>query len=300
MPRPAIAPVEDRRLLAIGLILAALLGFTGIDTCAKWLILEGVPTAEVVFVRYLVNLLLVIALTLPIGEPLVPTRNFGALALRGGFLLLSTVLNFVALRHLPLTVTSALMFTSPLWVTALSIPMLGEQVGPRRWAAILVGFLGVLVVTRPWTGAVHWAVAFSLGAALSAALYSLLTRRLAGRDSTATQQFYAALVAAIGMAPLALADWAWPRSAAGWTAFLMIGVFGWVGHQCLIIAHRFAPASALAPFAYSQIVYMAASSWLIFQQPPDRWLVAGASIVVASGLYIWLRERALARGNRSG
>ena len=109
MPRPAIAPVEDRRLLAIGLILAALFAFTGIDTCAKWLILEGVPTAEVVFVRYLVNLLLVIALTLPLGEPLVATRNLGALALRGGFLLLSTILNFVALRHLPLTVTSAPM-----------------------------------------------------------------------------------------------------------------------------------------------------------------------------------------------
>jgi drug/metabolite transporter (DMT)-like permease len=142
---------------------------------------------------------------------------------------------------------------------------------------------------------VHWAVAFSLGAALSGALYSLLTRRLAGRDSTATQQFYAALVATIGMAPLALADWAWPRTPAGWTAFLLIGVFGWLGHQCLIIAHRFAPASALAPFAYGQIVYMAASSWLIFHQPPDGWLVVGASIVVASGLYIWLRERALAR-----
>ena len=110
MPTPAIAPVEDRRLLAIGLILAALLAFTGIDTCAKWLILEGVPTAEVVFVRYLGNLLLVIALTLPLGEPFVATRNLGALALRGGFLLLSTILNFVALRHLPLTVTSAIMF----------------------------------------------------------------------------------------------------------------------------------------------------------------------------------------------
>ena len=79
----------------------------------------------------------------------------------------------------------------------------------------------------------------------------------------------------------------------------MIGVFGWLGHQFLIIAHRFAPASALAPFTYVQIVYMAASSWLIFHQPPDGWLVVGASIVVASGLYIWLRERALARGNRS-
>ena len=103
--------------------------------------------------------------------------------------------------------TAAIVFSGPLWICLLSIPLLGEQVGPRRWAAIVVGFCGVLVVTRPWSGAVHWAVALSIGAALCGALYSILTRLLAGRDSTGTQQFYAALVATLGTAPLALADW---------------------------------------------------------------------------------------------
>ncbi len=299
MPARAVrplAPIEDRRLRGIALMMLALLGFTGIDTCAKWLVEDGMPTAQVVFVRYLGHLFLVIGFALPFGERFLRTGNFGALAVRGVFLLLSTILNFAALGFLPLTMTAAIAFSGPLWVCLLAIPLLGERVGPRRWAAILVGFLGVLVVTRPWTGPLHWAVAMSIGAALSGACYSLMTRMLAGRDSTTTQQFYAALIATLGTAPLALADWTWPGGAASWFAFFAIGAFGWASHQLLIIAHRFAPASTLAPMAYVQIIYMTASSWIIFAQPPDVWVIAGAAIVAASGLYIWLRERSLARG----
>lgn len=296
MPKPvSIAPREDRRLLGIGLIMLALLGFTGIDTCAKWLVLHGIPTPEVVFMRYAMALVLVVALALPAGEPLARSGNLGALVLRGMVLLGSTVLNFWAIGYLPLTMTSAIMFTSPLWVCLLSIPLLGEAVGPRRWAAILIGFCGILVVTRPWSGTMHWAVGLSMAAALCGAFYSIFTRRLAGHDSTATQQFYAVLVASVAMAPFALADWAWPKDPVSWVAFLAIGCFGWASHQVLIIAHRFAPASTLAPFSYSQIVWMVASSWLIFAQPPDAWVLVGAGIVVASGLYIWLRESSLSR-----
>ena len=304
MPKPpagparalhAIAPIEDRTLRGIALMLVALAAFTGIDTCAKWLVLDGLPTTEVVFVRYLVHLVLVISFALPLGERYLRTDNPGAVIVRGGFLLFSTILNFAALNYLPLTTTGAIFFSGPLWVCLLSIPLLGEQVGPRRWAAIGVGFLGVMVVTRPWAGPVHWAVIFSVGAALCGALYSILTRRLAGRDSATTQQFYAALVATIGTAPLALPVWNWPSNPASWLAFFAIGGFGWGGHQVLITAHRFAPASTLAPIGYAQMLYMIASSWLIFSQPPDVWVIAGAAIVAASGLYIWLRERSLAR-----
>ncbi len=289
-----LAPIEDRKLAAIGLVVAALLGFSGIDTCAKWLVLHGMATPEVVFVRYFGHLALVMGLALPFGERILRTRNLGTILLRGGLLLMSTALNFTALFYLPLTLTSAIGFSAPLWICLLSIPILDERVGRRRWAAILVGFCGILVVTRPWTGSMHWAVALSMAAALCGALYSILTRLLAGRDSTATQQFYAALIATLGTAPFAFADWSWPQQASSWLAFVMIGIFGWLGHQLVIIAHRFAPASVLAPFVYVQILYMAASSWLIFGQPPDVWVIVGAGIVGASGLYIWLRERALA------
>jgi drug/metabolite transporter (DMT)-like permease len=295
MPQRQVAPIENRTLRGILLMLVALLGFSGIDTCAKWLVLAGLPTAEVVFVRYLGHLLLVLAIALPSRESFLRTGNPGAVLVRGAFLLFSTVLNFAALGYLPLTTTAAIFFSSPLWICLLSIPLLGEEVGPRRWVAMFVGFLGVLVVTRPWAGPMHPAMLLSIGAALCGALYSILTRMLAGRDSATTQQFYAGLVATVGMAPLALPGWVWPSGVASWLAFLAIGLFGWGSHQVLIMAHRFAPASTLAPVGYTQMLYMIASSWIIFAQPPDGWVLAGAAIVAASGLYIWLRERALAR-----
>lgn len=297
-PAP-VAPVEDRALAGIGLVLGAYLAFTGIDTCAKWLVLHGLPTPEVAFVRYAVHLAIVLAIGFATAERIWVTTSLGALSLRATVLLGSTLLNFVAVFYLPLTITSALMFSAPLWICLLSIPLLGEEVGWRRWAAMLVGFSGILIVARPWTGELHWAVFLSLGAALCASVYAILTRRLAGRDSTNTQQFYAGLIATVGMAPLALLDWAWPTELASWAALALIGVFGWGGHQLLTIAHRYAPASTLAPFSYAQIVYMTASSWVIFAQPPDRWVIVGAAVVAGSGLYIWLRERALvARGRK--
>jgi drug/metabolite transporter (DMT)-like permease len=120
-----------------------------------------------------------------------------------------------------------------------------------------------------------------------------VTRRLAGVDTTNTQQLYAGLVATIGVAPMAFLDWTWPEGRLAWTLFLAMGVFGWLGHQMLVIAHRYAPASFLAPFIYVQLIFMTASSWLVFSQPPSVWILAGAPVVMASGFYIWWRERAL-------
>jgi drug/metabolite transporter (DMT)-like permease len=288
-----VTPVEDRTLRAILLMLLAMLGFTGIDTCAKWLVTHGMAAPQVAFVRYAVHLGIVLAVGLTAGERLWKTGNPGAISLRALALLGSTLLNFMAVFYLPLTMTAALMFSAPLWICLLSIPLLGEQVGMRRWIALFVGFLGILIVARPWSGHLHWAIFLSLGAAVCGALYAILTRRLAGRDSTHTQQFYVGFVATLGMAPLALAGWTWPQDAASWVALCLIGCFGWGGHQVLTIAHRYAPASTLAPFNYVQMIYMTVSSWVIFAQPPDRYVLLGAAVVAASGIYIWLRERAL-------
>jgi drug/metabolite transporter (DMT)-like permease len=157
----------------------------------------------------------------------------------------------------------------------------------------VVGLIGVLVDIRPGTSAFHPAAILSLLAATCGAGYSLLTRRLAGIDSTWTQNFYAAAVATACMLPFALQSWVWPVDWRSWLAFGLIGLFGFVGHLLLTEAHRLAPASTLAPFSYTQILWMTASSWLLFGQPPDTAIYVGAPIVVLSGLYIWLRERAL-------
>jgi drug/metabolite transporter (DMT)-like permease len=291
-----IAPIEDRRLLGIGLVLAAFLCFTTIDTSAKWMTTHGLPTLEVVFVRYSVHFALIAGLILPrYGRVLLRTGNLRLELLRGLALLGSTVANFFAIRHLPLTVTGSILFSVPLIVCAVSVPLLKEYVGWRRWMAIIVGFGGVLLIIRPGSEAFSPFVVFSLIAVTCYAFYNIGTRMLAGVDAASTQQFYAALIATVCIAPFAFDEWTWPQEPSSWVAFAAIGVAGAVGHQIYTIAQRFAPASTLAPFIYVQIIYLSASSWLIFDQPPDVWIFIGAPLVVGSGLYIWLRERQLSR-----
>jgi drug/metabolite transporter (DMT)-like permease len=292
----AVKPIEDRRLFAIGLMLAALLCYTIIDTCAKLMVQAGMPSMEVVFVRYAGQFILVLALFLPReGKALFATSNLKLELGRGLFLLGSTICNFIAVVYLPLTITSAISFTMPLILCALSIPLLGETVGWRRWLAIGVGFTGVLIIVRPGTEAFHPAVLLSLGTAVFSALYNLSTRRLAGVDTTTTQQFYASGVATLCIAPFSFGGWIWPSDPLIWTLFVGIGVAALIGHLFITTAHRYAPASVLAPFGYLQIILMTASSWLVFNQPPDVWIYVGAPIVIASGLYIWLRERQLSK-----
>jgi drug/metabolite transporter (DMT)-like permease len=289
-----IPPVEERGSLGISLILLAFLLFTAIDTSAKWLAIAGIPTTEIIFVRYAVHFALIVGFFLPVRRgALMRTKNIKLEVLRGLALLGSTICNFLALQHLPLTMTASISFTMPLILCALSVPLLGESVGWRRWSAIGVGFIGILIIVRPGTTGFHPAAILSLLGAISSAFYFLLTRRLAGVDSAATQQFYTALIAVICVIPFALGKWVWPSDAASWVAFAVMGLAGMLGHQLSTIAHRFAPASTLAPFIYIQIVYMSASSWIFFQQPPDIWIFVGAPIIIGSGLYIWLRERHL-------
>jgi drug/metabolite transporter (DMT)-like permease len=287
-------------MTAIAFMLVASLMFTGIDTCAKWLVLTGVPAFTVVFVRYFTHLSLVTSLSLPSQRRrLFSTGKPWLEAARGASLLGATICNFEAVRFLPLTLTAAILFTVPLWICALSIPILGERVGIRRWMAILVGLCGAIIASRPWSAEFHWAVLFSFGAALCTAFYSILTRLLAGVDATSTQQFYAAMFATLGIAPIALLNWGWPAAAVDWLAFALIGLFGWTGHQFLTIAHRYAPASALAPFMYAQMIYMTASSWIVFHTPPNSWVLTGAALVLGAGFYVWLRERQLAKTGRT-
>jgi drug/metabolite transporter (DMT)-like permease len=291
----AAAPREERKLLGIILLMGAVTCFTMIDSCAKWLV-QSLPPMEVVFVRYAGHLLLVLLFYLPLyGGSLfrtaAPKREFW----RASMLLGSTVLNFTAVQFLPLATTASIAFTIPLWVTALSIPLLGEKVGPRRWAAIVIGFVGVLVVVRPGLTGFHWATLLSLGTALCASLYMIETRKLAGVDATATLQFYAALLATVIIAPFALMVWVWPEGWVNWTVFCMIGFWGWLGHQLLTIAYRYAGASLLAPFGYLQLLPMTLAGYLFFNDRPDQWVFIGAGIVVSSGLYVWYREQQLSK-----
>ena len=291
-----IAPIEDRRSLGIGLLLFAQIFFATLDTSAKVLAVAGLPTTEIVFVRYFVHVVLALALFLPVnGWELFRSSNWPLELLRGLSLLGVTFGNFLAMRYLPLTVTGAVIFTMPLLVTLLSIPMLGEKVGWRRMLAVAAGFVGVLIIIRPGTAAFHPAALIALAAALSAALYTIFTRKLAGVDSPATQQVYSGVIALTCITPFAFEGWVWPSDGLTWFAFCAAGVAGMIAHLLNTIALRYAPPSLLAPFSYTELLLLALASWLIFQEPPDIWFYCGAPIIIGSGLYIWLRERRLRR-----
>lgn len=292
MARPE--PGNEHTLTGIGLILLAFVFFTGIDSSAKWLAQAGLPILQVVFLRYAMHLVLAGTVLLPrAGLGAFRTQRPGLEILRAFCLMASSAANLTAVSILPLTVTGSINFTMPLMITALSVPFLGERVGWRRWTAIGVGLAGILVIVRPGSDIFQPAAILPLLGAFFAGLYFLLTRTLSRYDSIATQQIYAALIATIVFAPLALSNWVWPSDPVTWVVFFGIGTVGFIGHQLSTTAHGLAPASVLAPFGYTQIVWLTAVSWVVFDDPPDVWIYLGAPIIIGSGLYIWLRERQL-------
>ncbi|MEN3792057.1 DMT family transporter [Fulvimarina sp. MAC3] len=291
---------EDRVVLAVGMMLLAYLGFSGIDTSAKWLGTVGLPALQIGFMRYFVHFVISTGLIAKDGIHIDRFRSerFGLVLLRSAFLAASTCANFFAVRYLPLTLTATIMFSSPIIICALSGPILGEKVGPWRWGAIALGFVGVIVAIRPFEADFHWAVFLSLIGALSVALYTLLTRKLSGRVHHETMQFYSGLVGTVCLAPFAFYFWEMPETWLSTMLLVAIGIFGWFGHEMLTRAHGYADASALTPFTYVFIIYLTIASILVFGEWPGPWTILGAAIVAGSGMVIWFRERRLEKKRR--
>lgn len=290
MSEPDGTAEARRRLVGIGLMIAAFATFALLDASAKYLV-ASIGTGLVVFARYAFSLVFVaLWLAHQGGVPLLATRHLGLQVARGLLLVVSTGTNFFALHYLQLAQTSAIAFSNPLWVCALSPLLLGEKVGARRWLAVIVGFLGVVMIIRPGTAAFHWAMLVSLASALSTAVYQIATRRVGAADRAITSLFYVSLVGTLAAAPLPPLDWVRPE-AWHWWLLPLLGVFGSAGHYMLIQAHRLAPAPVLAPFVYSQIIWMTLIGYLAFADVPDAMTLAGGAVVVASGLYVLYRER---------
>jgi drug/metabolite transporter (DMT)-like permease len=279
------------RLTGIGLISLTYVCFALLDGSAKWLV-QSVPVLMVVWLRFLSHTLIASALLFPLrGRALLRTSHLRWHLARGLMFVAMTGMNFWALQYLQLTVTAAIFFTVPLLIALLSAPLLGERLDARRWAAILLGFAGVLVIVRPGSAAFHPAMLLSMVNALLYAAFNMMTRKLAAYDSPETIQFLPAAVASVLLAPFALAAWQSPPGWFEWLLLGLMGVFGGTGHHLLAMAHRYAPASILAPFLYQQILYMALFGYLVFGSVPDKETWIGAAIVVASGLYLFARAR---------
>lgn len=290
-------PIHEQRrqrLIGIALMCGAVACFACLDAMAKYLV-GHLDTLQVVAMRFIAAFLVALIISNPITRPdLLRTTRPVLQFVRGLMLISTTIFNFFAFRYLQLDEALAILFSTPFLVAILAGPILGEWVGWRRWTAIGIGFIGVLVVIRPGLGGMQWAALLSVAAAILYASYSIATRMVMRHDSAETTLFCANLVGALIMLVALPFVWTVPPSLLDFALLLGVGAFGSLGHYLLILAHHRAPASVLSPFIYTQLVWASALGYLIFAQVPSGWTLAGAAIVVASGLYLLNRERKVA------
>jgi drug/metabolite transporter (DMT)-like permease len=280
------------RLIGIGLVSLTYLLFSLLDGSAKWLV-GAMPVIVVVWLRFVTHAVIAGAVLLPLkGVSLIKTNHLRWHLLRALMFMAMTGINFWALQYLQLTVTASIFFSVPIMIALASAILLGEKLDAGRWIAILAGFAGVLVIVRPGGAEFHPAMLAAVVNAILYAAFLLMTRRLAAYDSPETIQYLPAVGAALGLTPFALAAWESPSGWLEWTVACLLGVLGGFGHYLLALAHRYAPSSVIAPFLYQQVIYMALFGYLVFGDVPSPAVWLGSGVVIASGLYLFARERA--------
>jgi drug/metabolite transporter (DMT)-like permease len=301
----------DRPLSGIAFVVAGVTVFSVQDVIIKWLS-GDYPVLEIVFVRSLVSLPLLFALAGLRGSHRLRSAKPFQQALRGFLMFLSYTTYYLALAALPLAETVSIFYSAPLFMTALSGFLLGEHAGVRRWSAIAVGFIGVLVIMKP-QGELSLAALLALGSAVTYAFSAILARRIGETDSAESMAISATLVYVViaGSAGLALGDgvlgatgraevdfllraWTWP-SMGDFLLFCVCGVIAAIGFTCLAQAYRLAPATAVAPFEYASLPWAVLWGWAIWSELPTTTLLVGIVLVVGSGLYVFRREAIRAR-----
>ncbi|MEP7085492.1 MAG: DMT family transporter, partial [Betaproteobacteria bacterium] len=261
---------------------------------------RSLPVNEIIWGRYLFH---GIALSLLMGPrlkwDLVRTAHPGMQTIRGLVLLVSSGLFVSTLVFLPLAEASAITFVSPLVLTALSVPLLGDKVRRSQWLAVAAGFAGVLVLIRPGGRLFDIATLLPVACAITYALFQIITRKYAGRDSAYTTHFWTALVCTIVVSFTLPFSWKTPEPL-GWLIMVAMGLIGGGGHYLLIRAYECAPPSVLAPFSYAQLLWATGYSWLVFDHVPDSVSLIGMAIIVGAGLFAVFMQRRKMRADEEG
>ena len=278
----------------IGFFIASQFVGALVDTPAKYLLAHGVALSMVVFFRYVIAFSILYAVFFARRQLPKRSQHIRVNVFRGVLLTSSTFLNFYSLSKLPLAEVMSINFAAPLISCALAPFLLGEKVGPRRWAAVLVGFIGVLIVMRPSGAVFQLAMLTSLANALVIALYQIFTRKAGAGDHPETGLTWVFAVGALITACIVPFHWQTPTINL-WPIILLMGSCGLVTHLIISHALRLAPASLLAPFIYLNIIWITIFGIVIFGDWPDQWTVLGSTIIIASGIYVWWRERVRAQ-----
>lgn len=292
-PASPARPAADDPLRGILLVLVAMASFSVSDAVAKHLSLSLSPV-QIAWLRWL-GFLLIMAPCIVASRGAVLKSRAPLLQLMRTVGILGSAVFFIAgLGQLPLADAAAIAFVAPLLVTALSIPLLREPVGPRRWAAVIVGLVGVLIVIRPGGGTVGSAAIYPLLSALSWAFGMVFTRKLGGIDGAGTTMSYSALVGFLVLSAAVPFDWKPPALNELGLASLM-ALASTAGQFLVVTAYRLAKASILAPISYSQLVWSGLLGLFVFGNVPDGWTLCGVAVIIASGIYTAHRERVTAR-----
>lgn len=271
--------------------LATVLLFPLLNATVKYLG-DDYSVWQIIWVRSIMHITVMLALCAPgYGLVRVFKTNKPALQLVRSSLQVGAMYLFMtALTTLPLPIVTSITFTAAFMVVVLSIPILGERVGLRRWLAVLVGFGGAIVIIRPSGEDFGWPALFALGAALCYALFQILTRKLAPYDDSRTTAVYTVAVTLVISSAIAPFGFVWPNDLNTWLLFFALGLFGGVSHFFLIKAYETGEASLLSPLDYGQLIGATLLGYLIWDDFPDGWSWLGVAIIIASGVYIASRE----------
>ncbi len=298
-PQSSSAGLHGILYMAAGMSLAPLM-----DGTAKYL--SGfVSPVEVSLGRFLCQALVVLVIA---GFA---RRSFGSLMkevnriqlVRGAFLAICSIFFFTSLKYMPLADAIAIFFVQPMLLTVLSAVVLKENVGVRRWAAVVVGMVGALIIIRPGSSALGWPALLPLAAATSFAIYLVLTRKLAGSTSLLGIQFATGIAGVMTLTPLVLLASLLGFEGAAWTTpelthlplFILMGIISFASHGCIVLAFDRAPASVLAPLSYTEIISATIVGYVLFGDIPDKFVWLGVALIAGGGLYIAHRERTAAK-----
>lgn len=290
--RPAL-PLDDNVPLGIAYMLLTTLFFVTLDASAKYL-MDTLPVAQVVWARFVFHLVFITVLLGPRLARYIRSNTLKMQLVRSALMLATNGLFFAGLQFASLTTATSITFLGPIIVTILSIPLLGEAVGLRRWIGVVFGFAGAMIIIRPGSGVMDLAGVFFLATAFSHACYQIITRKIRTIDHPYTTVFYTAIAGAVVMSAIVPFQWVTP-SLEQWAIMAALGACGAIGHFFLIKSLQAAPAAAVVPFSYASLVWAALYGFFLFADLPDLWTVTGAAIIAASGLYIFYREQQLKR-----
>ena len=283
-------------LSGIALFMFGVFLFACMDTTTKYLAGQY-PAPMVVALRYISQFLLMVVLLSPSqGRKLLQTQRTGLVVIRASCIAVGSLCMTMALQRMPVAETSAIVFLCPMIVVLMAGPVLKEHVGKFAWLASIAGFIGVLLIARPGSGLDAFGVLLAFGAALTNALYQLLSRVLASTETTLALLFYTALVGSIGYG-ISL-PWFWTGDLPPTThiaLFFSTGLLGGIGHYLLTVAHRHTPASSLAPVQYSQLIWASLLGWLVFSHVPDGLGILGMIIIAVAGASVALKSRLASR-----